>query len=370
LDATAGTDAKGPGAAKPFNLRGRRLEGAILYSANLRELDFSGADLQGAYLIYADLRGAHFHCAVTALNPDENGPSAANLTEACTHLEGATLDGAHMEDADLDGAQLQGASMEGALLQGATLDGANLEGADLQRANFDATSMDGADLRAAELDGAEILGAELHATQLQGATLAGTKIGSSLLDTVYLWRASFSGATVGENLVKAPMLRALQPCGVDSDNSCPFGPQEYATLRGKVEAALPETGNWNGNRNLNRRHALERLAQRLDPAAAEGQRGVQTSDWAELSRRSPTDRAFQALQSAQWKNSACAIDDEPYPLEGVEERLGEEPDRGLPLDASKLTLIRILLAGADCPGMNDLPANRKRRLEQLLSNSP
>ena len=66
-------------------------------------------------------------------------------------LRGAYLQGADLRGADLRGAYLQGADLQGADLQGAYLQGADLQGADLQ----------GADLRGAYLQGAKYTDDEL-----------------------------------------------------------------------------------------------------------------------------------------------------------------------------------------------------------------
>jgi hypothetical protein len=51
-------------------------------------------------------------------------------------LKGAYLQGANLRGADLQGAYLQGANLRGADLRGADLQGANLRGADLRGANL------------------------------------------------------------------------------------------------------------------------------------------------------------------------------------------------------------------------------------------
>ena len=82
----------------------------MLYLADLRKADFTGAHLQGAYLARAKLQGA-------------------TLREA--ELQGALLHGAELQGAGLNEAQLKGADLLGAHLQGANLRGAQLKGARL-----------------------------------------------------------------------------------------------------------------------------------------------------------------------------------------------------------------------------------------------
>ena len=97
------------------NLRGADLRGAYLQDADLRGAELRGADLQGANLQDADLRGADLRSA---------------------ELRGADLQGADLQDAYLRGANLQDADLRGADLQGANLWGANLQDADLRSAEL------------------------------------------------------------------------------------------------------------------------------------------------------------------------------------------------------------------------------------------
>ena len=66
--------------------------------ANLVKVDFSGCDLRGSNLSYANLKDAIFREA------DLRGTSLWNA-----NLEGADFSGANLEDADLDYAKLRGA---------------------------------------------------------------------------------------------------------------------------------------------------------------------------------------------------------------------------------------------------------------------
>ena len=76
--------------------------------------------------------------------------------------------GADLQGADLTRANLKGAWLQGANLQRANLSGANLFGAHLTRAN-----LKGADLKGAELTGANLTRANLKGADLKGANLSG-----------------------------------------------------------------------------------------------------------------------------------------------------------------------------------------------------
>lgn len=93
------------------DLRGARLEGAVLRNARLAGADLSGADLRNADLAYADLSGVVLR--------------EARLDGA--RLTGTTLRGASLVDAVLTDARLDFADLTAAKLSGARYDGANFE---------------------------------------------------------------------------------------------------------------------------------------------------------------------------------------------------------------------------------------------------
>jgi Pentapeptide repeats (8 copies) len=113
------------------SFRGRDLRLAVLYLANLRKTDFTGALLQGANLRGAQLQGA---------NLQRVRLQSADLQEA--QLQDANLDQAQLQGANLDYAQLQGASLDRAQLQGASLSAAQLQGAWLHLAELQSASLD------------------------------------------------------------------------------------------------------------------------------------------------------------------------------------------------------------------------------------
>ena len=88
-------------------------------------LDFVGADMRYAKLVYAHMEGARLF---------DVRFDNSNLMDA--HLEGAALIGAHFVGAYLQAADLANANMYGTLLDGAKLEEANLRGANLTGADF------------------------------------------------------------------------------------------------------------------------------------------------------------------------------------------------------------------------------------------
>ena len=113
------------------------------------------ADLHGAYLSGADLRGADLR--------------GANLNGA--DLRGADLRGANLYKADLEGAELIEANLSGAYLSEADFYGANLVLADLRCANLREANLYKADLSRADIGGAKLSGAVLYEADLRGAKL-------------------------------------------------------------------------------------------------------------------------------------------------------------------------------------------------------
>ncbi len=102
---------------------------------NLKNADFSKANLRGVILDEANLAGAN--------------------------LQGAILEKAYLQKADLRRAKLQEANLQDAILYDAKLQGVYLQGANLQ----------GADLRKAVLWKADLMGANLMEADLAGANL-------------------------------------------------------------------------------------------------------------------------------------------------------------------------------------------------------
>lgn len=99
------------------------LDGVILSSCLLSKANFAGANLQGAYFGYSDLRDACLR---------EADLSEASLREA--RLAGADMSGANLRCANLARADLRGARLVAANLSSANLWETDLRGADLSRA--------------------------------------------------------------------------------------------------------------------------------------------------------------------------------------------------------------------------------------------
>ncbi len=184
-----------------LNLRGLNLEGAVFLNADLRKVDLTKAQLQGASLAGAQLQGAILHSA---------------------RLQGAKLDRAKLQGANLNNAKLQGVNLDNANLQGATLSAAELQGATLASAKLQGTS----------LKDAELYGAELQKSKLNGTDMSGAEVGHATFDDASLIAVS-----------------------VDGINESAMSKEEFDKLRAQIEEVPAGEG---------RNNALERIG-KLNP---------------------------------------------------------------------------------------------------------
>jgi len=144
--------------------------------------DFSGADLRAMNFMGADLAGADF----TNADLTDANLSGANLAGAV--FVGTQLGNADLTDTDLRGAIFESPTlsvqkwirqdwaMVGARLSGATLDGAtlNFAGSDLRSTDLRGTNLAGADFTNADLTDANLSGANLAGAVLKGANIKTT----------------------------------------------------------------------------------------------------------------------------------------------------------------------------------------------------
>ena len=165
------------------------LSGATLSKLDLREANFSGANLSGA-----DLSGS---------NLTEASLRRADLITAT--LQGANLSEATLTEANLTRADLRQAILVTANLTQANLTDANLYRADLLRADLVAANLTQASLRRADLTEANLAEADLQQADLHRANLAGANLSRAQLSAANLTRANLSGA----NLYEVEFMRAI-----------------------------------------------------------------------------------------------------------------------------------------------------------------
>ena len=153
--------------AKTRSLSGYDLQGAYLVGAELENADFSGADLYAAIVDDANLQGAD----LSNTNFQDAEFKNANLYSA--NLSNANLESADFEYANLESANLSHTNLRDARLGETNLKDANLESADLQYISPRSTNFEGANLENAKLT------VYLGYIYLKGANLNGTIINVS-----------------------------------------------------------------------------------------------------------------------------------------------------------------------------------------------
>jgi uncharacterized protein YjbI with pentapeptide repeats len=161
-----------------LSLRGRNLSGAVLIGSDLRNVDFTGANLNEAHLERALLTHAKFRCGSTYDGRSKNSGWPA---DECTWLQLASLAEAQLQSADFERARMQGAVLIAANLTGAQFTGTQLQDAMLINAQLQAALIDGANLTRAFLNGAVLLGAKITNSELKGIL-----IGETLFQLAYI----------------------------------------------------------------------------------------------------------------------------------------------------------------------------------------
>jgi hypothetical protein len=156
---------------------------------SLPELYFAEADLIGANLVGADLRGVIL--------------TDANLRHA--NLCGARLNGAILRGADLGEAKLRDAD-----LSGASLIEVNLDSADMSYAILNSAHLGGAYLIGANLFGASLGSANLINTNLTGACLFNINLRHANLCNATLRDADLTGANVAQTIFSNIDLRGVK----------------------------------------------------------------------------------------------------------------------------------------------------------------
>jgi uncharacterized protein YjbI with pentapeptide repeats len=112
------------------DLTGADLRGAHIRHARLEDVEIRNAKLQGAWIIYSDLRGVYFFSNMKDINlaaSDLTGAELVGLDLSNANFAQATLVNANLNGADLADSDFTGADLKDANLQYTNLRGANLE---------------------------------------------------------------------------------------------------------------------------------------------------------------------------------------------------------------------------------------------------
>ncbi|MEQ8398766.1 pentapeptide repeat-containing protein [Thalassobaculum sp.] len=219
-----------------IHFRGRDLRYAVLDRSEFNNVDFTGAQLDGASFREAQLIGAIFHDA-TAVNTDFVG---AQLTGSSFHARdfwdtpplynlsnkkafdgsgatfrqakliganftNATLDFASFDDADLRGAHLRGASLFGATFvgtdgRGALFTNAQAIGVMFDRAKLLAADFDDANVMASSFKSSDLRGSSFRQAEASGGLFLDCNLDAADLDGSTLWRTD--GRPASNNLVR------------------------------------------------------------------------------------------------------------------------------------------------------------------------
>lgn len=142
-------------------------EGVDMMGLDLEDGKLSGAELQQAYLLGANLRGIVIDGRCNLRDSNFVGADLQRAVFASDmKVEGVTLYRANLQEATLEGVELKYCNMVGANLKGVNLRGARLIECVLSEA----------DLRGACLEGATLERSILIAAQIQGANFSSAKI--------------------------------------------------------------------------------------------------------------------------------------------------------------------------------------------------
>lgn len=162
---------------------GNVLRGCDLSGLDLRYLDFSGVDLCDVDMSGADLRGSLIDSGTPLGHTVFRDADMRRMRFLGTlkagrpvYLENANLREADFSRANVSWFQFDGSDMSGAILRNAVFECTNMEGVNLAGADATGASLGGIDLRKANLTGAVMDKAFLDRTVMSDATVGGTSV--------------------------------------------------------------------------------------------------------------------------------------------------------------------------------------------------
>lgn len=217
-----------------IDLSGKDLHGEFLVGADLSEKDLSGTILAGANLVDANLSGQ---------NLSDKDLSGTILMDA--NLANATLSGVDLSGMDLTGVNLHNVDLSGHDLSGTILNGAYLIGVDFSNVDLSETDMESAifgfvKLSNTNLKGANLLGAYLEQVDMSNLDLSGINgqhlvIHSSNFQNSIFTNAVFNNAIVdGGNFLNADFTGANIRGTVFNDSVFINANLSYLELEGTI----------------------------------------------------------------------------------------------------------------------------------------
>lgn len=315
-----------------LSLRGRNLRYAVLDRSDLRGTDFTLADLSGASLRDANLKGTTFGCAAEPTRPldllwlrltqSSDSGRWVDAKPLCTQLDNTRFDGADLRGArfvefnqgkpPLNSAVFSRAILDGVDLSLVELAGATLIDASLVGTNFSGGKLTGTDLSGANLTGANLYYADLTLSALSRATLDAANLSRARLIAAELTSASLIGAELaganlmGSRLVKARVWETTQPqrqdlAWADLTELIERPPNESEKKQLKASIArLADNGTPPSVDILNLQKAIE-TAERMQAGLSERP----WKDWAELLARSNNDPEYRSAIGALFGDLGC-----------------------------------------------------------------
>jgi uncharacterized protein YjbI with pentapeptide repeats len=319
---------------KRILLRGRRLEGAVLHNVVLKKVDFSAAQLQGAWFVDSDLRRANFGCI-------DEMPGFTGLLLLAELARRGKFETPRKECADLQrtwfvGSELQGSNFRSANLRGSLFDNSDLQGAllhyaHIQGAYFADVKLDGAELIGARLEGATLFNVSLKGATLEGALLHGALLKNAALQGASLDEAVLDGAQLTEPYVWRADPRSVKSCAGVRVTAVMTGPEnpkhecrDYGMCNWSATqlGALKEQITQHTPAGERRSKALGRIEMALDPdKPLDGEKDMAKA-WADLDHPQPE---LDAQQNAEQKilrenilrEAGCSEKAAPYVIQGL-----------------------------------------------------
>lgn len=172
-------------------------DGFDMSGMDLRQVDFTDADLHCANLSGSDLTGADFFGACMS---DANLMGAkinnANFKKACMSF--ATLTGAVISHSWFDGADLGLASFDGAVISYTHMEGVRMVRATITDASLYVVMMSGADLDGVSFEGSKLGHVRMAMANLQTANFTSAHIEECFFEHANLCNARFTSAHISK----------------------------------------------------------------------------------------------------------------------------------------------------------------------------
>ncbi len=223
---------------REVNLRNANLSKANLNRVNLQEARLSGAKLNGAKLFEANLRGADLSnttlcnarlpkADLSSTNLERTDFTDANLENvsfANARIKNTLFEKAHIVEGDFSKAEIHGADFYEAVLLNANMQSANLCGVNLSKtslcgANLCETNLRGANLDEADLQEARLSNTNLHKASLYKANLRSVNLCSIDLSEAYMYKVKMPEAKLCEANLNGVNLRDAELVCVDLHNA-------------------------------------------------------------------------------------------------------------------------------------------------------